>query len=83
MQLTVRIPDGYTKKLDQMSKRMGLKRSDIIRLAIKQFFEQDQRQDHSPPFQKVSHLLGVAESGVRDLGKRHRDYLAARIRRAS
>jgi metal-responsive CopG/Arc/MetJ family transcriptional regulator len=83
MQMTIRMPDEYTKKLDQLSKRMGLKRSDVIRLALKQFFQEDDLQDHSSPFQKVSHLLGVAESGIRDLGKRHRDYLITKIRRGS
>jgi len=79
MQMTVRMPDEYTKKLDQLSKRMGLKRSDIIRLALKQFFEEDDRQTHSSPFQKVSHLLGVTQSGIRDLGKRHRDYFITKV----
>ncbi len=80
MQMTVRMPDEYSKKLDQLSKRMGLKRSDVIRLALKQFFEGEHRENYSPPFNKVSHLLGVAESGIRNLGKRHRDYLITKIR---
>jgi metal-responsive CopG/Arc/MetJ family transcriptional regulator len=83
MQLTIRMPDEYTEKLNSLSKKMGLKRSDIIRLALKQFFEEDHRENYRPPFQKVSYLLGTVESGTKDLGKRHRDYLIQKIRRGS
>jgi len=47
---------------------MGLKRSDIIRLAVKEFVEERLRPIEVSPYQKVSHLRGVAESGVEDLG---------------
>ena len=83
MQLTVRIPDDYTEKLDQLTKKMGLKRSDIIRLALKQFFEEGYEKDNRTPSQKVSHLLGIVESGIKDLGQRHREYLIQKIRRGS
>jgi metal-responsive CopG/Arc/MetJ family transcriptional regulator len=83
MQLTVRIPDDYTEKLDQLTKKMGLKRSDIIRLALKQFFEEGYEKDNRTPSQKVSHLFGIVESGIKDLGQRHREYLIQKIRRGS
>ncbi len=83
MQLTVRIPDNYTEKLDNLTKKMGLKRSDIIRLALKQFFEEGYEKDNRTPFQKVSHALGVVESGKKDLGQRHREYLIQKMRRGS
>ena len=83
MQLTVRIPDSYTEKLDNLTKKMGLKRSDIIRLALKQFFEEGYEKDNRTPFQKVSHVLGVVESGKKDLGQRHREYLIQKMRRGS
>ncbi len=35
------------------------------------------------PFQKVRHLLGVAESGVKDLGENHRAYLMKKIRKSA
>ncbi len=83
MQLTVRIPDDYTEKLDKVTKKMGLKRSDIIRLALKQFFEESSEKDNRTPFQKVSHFLGIVESGIGDLGQRHREYLIQKMRRGS
>jgi len=83
MQLTVRISDDYKKNLNKLSKKMGLKRSDIIRLALKQFFEEGYEKDNRTPFQKVSHVLGIIESGTRDLGQRHREYLIQKVRRGS
>jgi metal-responsive CopG/Arc/MetJ family transcriptional regulator len=83
MQLTVRIPDDYTEKLDKVTKKMGLKRSDIIRLALKQFLQESYEKDNRTPFQKVSHFLGIVESGIKDLGQHHREYLIQKIRRGS
>lgn len=81
MQLTVRMPDEYAEKLEKLTKKMGLKRSDIVRLALKQFFEEGSEKDSRTPFQKINHLLGIVESGFKDLGKHHRDYLVQKIRR--
>ncbi len=83
MQLTVRIPDDYTDKIDRLTKKTGLKRSNIIRIALKQFFEEGSEKDDRTPFQKVSHFLGIVESGTEDLGQRHREYMIQRMRKGS
>lgn len=80
MQLTVRMPDEYEEKIDMLAKRLGLKKADIVRLAVRRFVEENLSVDEKTPFQKVSGLLGTAESGVSDLGRRHREYLVAKIR---
>jgi metal-responsive CopG/Arc/MetJ family transcriptional regulator len=83
MQLTVRMPDEYTKKLNLLSKKMGLKRSDVVRLALKRFLDESSEGNHQFPFEKVRSILGVAESGIKDLGQHHRHYLIQKIRRGS
>lgn len=83
MQLTVRLPDEYKDKIDMLVDKMGLKRSDIIRIALKQFIEENLRRDQRKPYEKVNALLGIAESGIEDLGQRHRDYLMEKIKKAS
>jgi metal-responsive CopG/Arc/MetJ family transcriptional regulator len=83
MQLTVRVSEEYTQKLKLLSKRMGLKRSDVVRLALKQFLDENSGDTYQPPFQKVKGILGVAESGIKDLGQRHRHYLIQKMRRGS
>ena len=72
MQFTVRLPDEYEEKVAIVAKRMGLKKSDIARLALKQFLEENLPGDKETPFQKVKHLLGSAESGIKDLGQEYR-----------
>lgn len=81
MQMTIRIPDEYMSKIKQMAKSMGLKRSDITRMAIKKFIAEYEMQKEPTPYTKAQHLLGVIESGITDLGQNHRDYLVERIRR--
>jgi metal-responsive CopG/Arc/MetJ family transcriptional regulator len=83
MQLTVRMPDEYTEKLNMLSKKMGLKRSDVVRLALKRFLDESDEATDEPPFEKVKSILGVAESGIKDLGQRHRHYLIQKIGRGS
>ena len=83
MQLTVRVSDEYAEKLERLTKRTGIKRSDIIRLALKQFLEEAFEKDSRTPFQKITHLLGIGESGLKDLGQHHRDYLVQKIKRDS
>jgi hypothetical protein len=41
------------------------------------------KRSHRTPFQRVSRLVGSAEGGIKDLGQRHRNYLAQRLRKAS
>jgi hypothetical protein len=62
---------------------MGLKRSDIVRIAIKQFIEERLPADHKKPYEKVSSLLGSAESDVNDLGLRHREHIIKKIKKTS
>ncbi len=83
MQLTVRVSEEYTQKLNLLSRKMGLKRSDVVRLALKQFLDENSEGIYQPPFQKVRSMLGVAESGIKDLGQRHRHYLIQKMRRGS
>ena len=81
MQLTVRMPEEYSEKLHSLSEKLGLKRSDIVRLAVKRFLETDHEINAHPPFRKVEHLLGSVESGIMDLGRNHRRHLIQKIKR--
>jgi metal-responsive CopG/Arc/MetJ family transcriptional regulator len=83
MQITVRMPDEYAKKLNKLSKETGTRRSDIIRMAMKQFLERTDETNRLPPYSRVSHLLGIVESDVNDLGQSHRKYLIQKVRRDS
>ena len=83
MQFTIRMPDEYGEKVSALAKRMGLKKSDIARLALKQFIDGNLDDEQDAPYQKVKHLLGSTESGINDLGQRHREYILEKIRKSS
>jgi len=77
-QLTLRLPAALAEKLERSAKRLQRKRSDVVRQALEQFL------DAAPelrPIDRVRDLLGSVETGVPDLGQRHREHLIRRLRR--
>ncbi len=79
MQLTKRIPDEQMSRIEYIAKKTGLKKSDITRMAIKKFIE-EYNVSTAKPFNKIKHLLGTVESGVSDLGQRHREHLLKKMK---
>ncbi len=77
-QLTLRLPAALATKLERSARRLRRKRSDVVRLALEQFLD---TEPEVRPIERVRDLLGRIESGVPDLGQRHRDYLIRRLRR--
>jgi len=80
MQLTIRMPKEQMTMIEYIAKKMGLKKSDVTRIALKKFIE-EYNESTEKPFTKVKHLLGIVESGIPDLGQRHRDYLIKKIKK--
>lgn len=79
MQLTIRIPADYMHRIEELAREMGLKKSDVARLAIKEFIAGHPGPGDNYPFARARHLLGVAESGIADLGQNHRQYILNKI----
>ncbi len=80
-QLTLRLPAALAGKLERSAKRLKRKRSDVVRLALDQFL--DAEPAVTRPIERVRDLLGTVQSGVPDLGQRHREHLTARLRRGA
>lgn len=76
-QLTLRLPTKLADKLARTAKRQKRKRSDVVRQALEQFLD---NEPEVLPIERVRDLLGSIESGLPDLGQRHRDYLIRRLR---
>ena len=77
-QLTLRLPGALSEKLERSARRLRRKRSDVVRQALEQFLD---TEPAIRPIERVRDLLGRVESGVPDLGQRHREYLVRRLRR--
>ena len=82
MQITIRMPDEFLLKLEEIAQKTGLKKSDITRMAIKKFIAEYYGEDNQALFERAAPFLGVAESGISDLGQNHRQYLINRLRNA-
>ena len=76
-QLTLRLPASLAEKLDRVAERLRRKRSQVVRLALEQFLE---TEVEARPIERVRDLLGSIETGIPDLGQRHREYLRKRLR---
>jgi metal-responsive CopG/Arc/MetJ family transcriptional regulator len=81
-QLTIRMPDEYLLRIEQIAKSTGLKKSDITRMAIKNFIEEHSDETETNLYDKTKKLIGVVESGISDLGRNHRKYLVQKIKSA-
>jgi Arc/MetJ-type ribon-helix-helix transcriptional regulator len=80
-QVTVRMPDRLVEKLDREAVRRRRKRSEVIRIAVERYFEDAEPAPGTRPIDRVRDLLGSFESGIPDLGQRHREHLLDRLRR--
>jgi metal-responsive CopG/Arc/MetJ family transcriptional regulator len=80
-QLTVRLPEDLNAKVSTAARRLRLKRSDVVRLALQKFLDELPGETGRTPYDRVKHLLGSVESGVSDLGTNHRHHLVERFRR--
>jgi predicted DNA-binding protein len=78
-QLTLRLPEALASRLERSARRLKRKRSDVVRLALEQFL--DSEPAATRPVERVRDLLGSVDSGVPDLGQRHREHLIRRLRR--
>ncbi len=83
MQLTIRMPDEYGDKINRIAQIMGLKKSDIARLAIKEYITKSEDMGQKKPYQKIDHLIGIVESNINDLGKQHRQHILNKIKKSA
>ena len=77
-QFTIRLPADLSSKIKEKARRLKLKRTDIIRLAVADFVEGP--DEGVRPYERVKHLIGSIRTGVPDLGSRHREYLIGKFR---
>ena len=80
-QLTLRLPAALAARLKRISARMKRTRSEVVRLALEQFLDGEGVLPHGRPIDLVRDLIGSVESGLPDVGQRHREYLLRRLRR--
>ena len=80
-QLTVRISEKLDQEISVLAKRLHLKRSDIVRMALEKLVAEFEVKSEQSPYERVKKLVGLVESGIPDLGEAHRKHLKAKIKR--
>lgn len=78
-QISIRLTDDLQKKIDGIARRMRLRRSDVVRMAIRRFAEEMDKENADRPYDRVKHLLGSVSSGIPDLGSAHREHLVRKL----
>jgi hypothetical protein len=81
-QLTIRLPSSLSDDLAEACRVLRRTRSDLVRLALEEFLGGvlPGGPRGSRPVDRVRDLLGSYESGVPDLGSRHREHILRRLR---
>jgi metal-responsive CopG/Arc/MetJ family transcriptional regulator len=79
-QLTVRLPDDIEREISKISKKLRVKRSYIVRMALEKFLEEFHVKEEHIPYEKVKDLIGTVSSGIPDLGESHRKHLVKKFR---
>ena len=77
-QITVRIPDDLAELLERRAKLMRRKRAELVRMALEEYLAQPSSvREGKTPYQRAMELglIGAVESGVPDLGSKHREHL--------
>ena len=80
-QLTVRLTDELETGVAALARKLRRKRSDVVRIALERFIQEEGEAKGDRPYDRVKDLLGSVESGVPDLGFNHREHLKSRFRR--
>ena len=78
-QVTVRIPDDLKKALDEASRKLQRKSSEIVRMALRAFLQGAPGGD-ALAADRVRGLVGSLESGVPHLADRHREYIVESLK---
>jgi hypothetical protein len=81
LRIIVRLSDEDTEKVDLLAERWGLKKSDIPRLTIRRFAEENSPANKKAPFDRVESLVGCGESGIADLENCQREHLLKKLRK--
>jgi hypothetical protein len=82
-QITVRVGEDLDRQVKRLAKRLRLKRSVVVRMALERLVEDFHAEGDGKPYERIKSLLGSVSTGVPDLGEAHRAHLVGRIEKGA
>lgn len=79
-QISLRIPEPLLKRIDREARKRRIRRSDLVRLVLEAFVNDETATTGGRPYDLIRDLAGSLSGGPTDLGERHREYLRDLIR---
>jgi hypothetical protein len=79
-QISLRLPEPLSRRLNQEARKRWLRRSDVVRQALEAFLDGGAAMAGDRPYGKNPDLIGSMSGGPPDLGERHRESLQVLIR---
>jgi len=80
MLITIDIPEELDQKMSSVTQELNLNKVALIRLALEKFLSSSPEPEPYP-YEKMKDFIGIADSGIPDLGTNHEKHLAERWRR--
>jgi len=78
--VNVRLNKELEQRLAEEAAHTGLRRNDIIRLAVRRWLAGRRPLGAEERFTRVEHLIGRFDTGPADLAERHGEYLKRKLR---
>ena len=81
MPVSVRLDAKTTDLVDRLARRRGLTKSEVLRVALRQFAEREAgEQAAGTAYDRLAHLIGCFDSGGANLSERTGERFAAALR---
>ena len=61
MQLTIRMPDEHYYQIEKLAEQMGLKKSDVARMAIKIYINNSELYDEITPYKRAKQTFQIVQ----------------------
>ena len=77
--IALRLPDPLFKQVRQSAKNTKKNRSQVIREALENYFEQNGVAGEKDAYQSLMALMPLEKSGIADLSTKNKEYLRKKI----
>ena len=78
--IAVRLPSEMEEELNRLSKKRNLTKTDIVKEALKHYFEREKEKARKTPYELGETLFGRYDSGQENLSETYKERLKGKLR---